>query len=238
MGDGMGMTRLWPGVIAAALLGLIVAGCTGGTDAPPAVLQVLESGRRTIVERRAAGRQAERPPLTRAALDTVATSALEVTLERPDHFAYVFVQTERGDDHPGRIVVWRTEDNITLAMRNGMLIATRGLGGDLLSASVPAAGDRPGPALGGERVMQLRGLDNRRVSLALACARLDLGPETVTIVEIAHPARHLRETCTSPDGGSVVNDYWVDPQRRIVWQSRQWAGPAIGYIRTRRLTTG
>jgi hypothetical protein len=86
--------------------------------------------------------------------------------------------------------------------------------------------------------MQLRGLDNRGVSLALACDRQDLGPEAVTIVEIAHPARHLRETCTSSDGGSVVNDYWVDPQRRIVWQSRQWAGPVIGYIRTRRLTTG
>ena len=229
------MIRIRAGTIAAALL--VLAGCNGGTDAPPAVLQVLESGRQTI-QRRTAGKPPERPPLTRAALDTVEISALEVTLERTDQLAYVFIETERSDDSPGRIVVWRTEDDVTLAMRGGMLIATRGLGGDLLSASVPARGDMPGPASGGERVMELRGLDNREVALTLACDRQDLGPQTVTIVETAHPARHLRESCTSPDGGTVVNDYWVDSQRGIVWQSRQWAGPVIGYIRTRRLTTG
>ena len=41
-----------------------------------------------------------------------------------------------------------------------------------------------------------------------------------------------------PDGGVVVNDYWVDPGGGLVWQSRQWGGPAMGYLRTRRLTTG
>ncbi len=47
----------------------------------------------------------------------------------------------------------------------------------------------------------------------------------------------VQQRC-SGGGGEVVNDYWVDSRGGLVWKSRQWAGPQIGYIRFRRLTTG
>ena len=77
-----------------------------------------------------------RPPVTRALLDTLEGSYLEVTLERRDQLAYLQILSERRDDTPGRITVWRTDDNITQAMRNGVLINTRGLCGVLLSSTV------------------------------------------------------------------------------------------------------
>ena len=52
------------------------------------------------------------------------------------------------------------------------------------------------------------------------------------------------ETCVSQGAtiggqplaqGRVVNDYWADPHRGIMWMSRQWAGPDVGYLRIRRL---
>ena len=114
-----------------------------------------------------------------------------------------------------------------------MLIATRGLGGDVISTEVQVAGDSPGPARGGARVLHVQALDNQAVPVRLSCTLADLGPETLTIVERRHATRHLRETC-SGENGTVVNDYWTEGG--LVRQSRQWAGPFIGYLKTRQLT--
>lgn len=223
---------LWRGVTAALLLAGL-AGCSGGRDRPTLNAQIFESVRGNVAARLAP--EVERPPLTRAALDTVEVAAIEVTLEESGIQAYLFEQLERRDDAPGRIVVWRTEDNVTLALRNGVLIATRGLGGDLLSSAVQVAGTQPGPSGSGQKVMRIAARDNKAVPIRLACELTDLGPETIVIVERGHPARHLRETCEGA-GGTVVNDYWTDARSGVVWQSRQWAGPTIGYIRIRQLT--
>jgi hypothetical protein len=232
MGEGLGMMRLLRFSLLIPLL--VLTACSGGTDAPTLQLQVIDAFRGTIAARTAAA-QATRPPLTRAALDTLEGSFLEVTRERTDQLAYLFVNATRRDDSPGRITVWRTEDDVTLATRNGVLIATRGLGGDVISSAVQVAGDAPGPSGGGERVQFIAARDNKQQRLALSCDLTDLGPDPVVIVEIRHPTRHLRERCTG-GGGTIINDYWVDSQAGLVWQSRQWAGPVIGYLRLRRLT--
>lgn len=229
----------YPGRYLAHFLGLslILAGCSGGSGGnqtePGLYQQLFNAGKQSLTERTT--KEAQLPPLTRAALNTLNGSYLEVTLERGGQLAYLYVNAERRDDSPGRIIIWRSEDNVTLAMRNGVLIATRGLGGDVLSSGVQVSGDSPGPARSGERVQYIRVLDNKERRLSLACDLVDLGAETITIVERNHPTRHLQERCTG-GGGTVVNDYWVDSRAGLVWQSRQWAGPVIGYLRTRRLT--
>ena len=80
----------------------------------------------------------------------------------------------------------------------------------------------------------IRNLDYRETALALSCELVDLGPETIEIVERRHATRHLQQRCAG-GGGRVVNEYWTDPRAGILWQSRQWAGPHLGYIRLRRL---
>ena len=218
------------------ILGLILvglAGCSSGARTPTLATALTALGRETVATRLGGQAQAERPPVTRAVLDTLDGAFLEVTLDRSDTLAYLFVNAERRDGGPGEVIVWRTDDNVTLALRNGVLIETRGLGGDLLSTVVPLQGDRQGPARGGERVYVVRARDNK--SVPLACSLVDLGPETIVIVERGHSTRHLQEQCEGA-GGIVVNDYWVDARAGLVWQSRQWAGPGIGYIRIRQLT--
>lgn len=244
MAKGLGMTHMAPLIRRTALVCvLILAGCSGGKDAPPLELEILMAGGGMIGKKAAARNAPARPPVTRAALDAVGGALLEVTRERENQQGYLYISAQRRDDSPGQITVWRTADNITLAMRNGVLIATRGMGNDINSSLVQVSGTRPGPATGGERVQYIRGLDNKERRLALVCDLDDLGPETIVIVEQPHPTRHLRETCTggtvadgSGDVGVVVNEYWVDSAQQLVWQSRQWAGPDIGYLRTRRLT--
>lgn len=224
--------------ILTGLLVLLLAGCSSNQEAPSVYETVAIAGVARAAQTRAT--RVARPPLTRALLDTLEGSYLEVTLERRDQLAYLQILSERVDDTPGRITVWRTDDNITLAMRNGVLINTRGLGGDLLSSTVNVAEGVPGPAGGGARVYVLSTRDAKQQSLAMACDLTDLGATPLTIVERAHPVRHLREVCISaPETGlpgRVTNEYWVDSRSGIVWQSIQWAGPNIGYLRTRRLT--
>jgi hypothetical protein len=216
------------------LAALVLAGCSGGTQEPSTILIALDRLGQSLA--RSDAPQAERPPLTRAALDVLDGAFLEATIEDRDLLAYLFVNAEREDDGPGPIVVWRTDDDITLTLRGGVLVATRGLGRDIISAGTLQQPGRPGPAPGtGQRQIFLMTGGNQVQTLTLACEVTDLGPETIVIVERAHPTRHLRETCQG-GGGAIVNDYWVDAARGLVWQSRQWAGPQTGYMRFRQLT--
>ena len=219
----------------AGLLGLaVLVGCNQGPDGPSLQLELfqLASAKAGSIGKKEV--EAETPPLTRAALDTLTEPYLEVTLEKRDIVAYLSQQQQRRDDTPGLIEVWRTTDDITLTLRSGVLVASRGMGDDILSASALVAAG-PGPISGGERRYQIRGLDNQAQSLTMACTLQDLGPETVEIVELRHATRHLQERCEG-GGGLVVNDYWVDSRSGRVWQSRQWAGPTIGYLRIRQIT--
>lgn len=215
-------------------LALVLAGCSGGTATRPLWPQLLDATREIIATKRAG--RVERPPLTRAALDQLDGAFLEVVVERRDVLAYLFFSAERRDASPGHIIQWRTEDNVSVTFRNGVLIGTRGLGGGVISAQVNVREGKSGPSSGGERALFIRTGDVEERRLALACDLVDLGPANLEIVERFHSVRHLQERCKAAQGGVVTNDYWVDSHRNIMWQSRQWAGPHIGYIRTRRLT--
>lgn len=231
---------LIPGLLALALL--VLGGCTsgGGSDGgrgdAPLQSQIFKAGRDAI----AAGRATKTPELTRAFLDGVDGALLEVTLERRDQRAYLYTEAQRRDAYPGQITVWRTGDNVALMMRNGVLFATRGLGGDIASGRVQVADGVSGPSGGGEKGFDIRAQDNKTLHLDLICEVADLGPKTVAIIGHNHPTRHLRETCEGGRSaaagiGVVVNDYWVDRRAGLVWQSRQWAGPEVGYLRIRRV---
>lgn len=222
--------RLMIGVMLLAL-GM---GCTRGPEGSSLQLELVQTVGRKISGVAGAPPTA-RPALTRAALDGIPGAYIEVVLETRDSLAYLSQQLVRRDGLPGQIEVWRSEDNITLTLRSGVLIATRGLGDDLLSASALVGGG-PGPVSGGERRYQIRGLDNRAQALVMACSLQDLGGEVVEIVERRHHSRHLQERCEGA-GGLVINDYWVDAGSGRVWKSRQWAGPTLGYVRIRQLTT-
>lgn len=217
---------------------LALAGCNSGPDEASAEIVVSKTIRQLIKQ------QFEPDPepvvVTRAILDGLAEPHIEVIVEKRDLTGYLGLRRIRHDDLPGEITHWSAADGTALSFRNGMLIASRGLGGNLLSAAVPAKSDIPGPAHGGQRSYQLRAGDNEARAIIMACTVQDLGPEQLEIVERSYATRHLREQCESSSGTEqtatrpvIVNDYWVDSSRGKVWKSRQWGGPEIGYLRFR-----
>ncbi|MEX0283970.1 MAG: YjbF family lipoprotein [Paracoccaceae bacterium] len=210
---------------------VLMAGCSGGQDRPNFNLEVYNAVRNAAQPKAAA---VERPPLTRAVLDTLEGSFTEAVLERFDQLAYLFVEAERRDTSGRRIIVWRSEDNVSVTLRNGVLVSTHALGGDLIGAGIDQTGI--GPAVGQHvRVMRFVDGGNRQVTMQFQCEVTDRGSTTITIIERAHPTRHVVEDC-SGDVGQIRNEYWIDTRAGLAWQSRQWAGPEVGYIRFRRLT--
>ncbi len=218
------------GLIALAALAALAA-CSGGNEAPSTQLQVWQAARGVIAAR--VNPAPERPPVTRAVLDTLDGRFLQITRERQDLTAYLYPSLRTRDSSPGEIIVWRTDSNETMTVRGGVLVATRNLGGDMLSSEVRLAGSGIGPA-GGARMFHIRDADNKQRNLSMACEVSDLGPETIVVVERRHATRHLREHCEG-GGGRIVNDYWIE-SGSLMRQSRQWAGPHIGYMQLRQVT--
>lgn len=218
----------------AALCAAALSACSGGDARPTLNLEIIETLRSSADAR--LNPPAPRPPVTRAVLDTLDGAFMEAVIEKDDQLAYLFV-TASGRTPDGAVqIVWRSEDAVNLVLRNDVLLAARGIRGDLISSDVQISPSRIGPQPG-ERRMFLAALDNQSVQLVFACEVTDLGPATISIVERSHRTRHYQERCEGP-AGSITNDYWIDSGAGIAWQSRQWAGPEVGYIRFRRLTSG
>ena len=225
------------------LLAPLLLACTRGPDKAPLEVEIIQTVANQIKLRRT--KPPQRPPVTRAVLDALDAPYIEVTIEDSGVLAYLSKQLVKTDGTLGEVTQWVTEDAVTLALRQGALVATRGLRNDLLSASaLVSGGSVQAPSGTGQRRYHIAALDNRSVSFTMACAVSDLGLETIEIIERSYQTRHLQERCEASagptgeggSGGVVVNDYWVDSRSGRLWQSRQWAGPTTGYLRIRQLT--
>ncbi|GAA6198013.1 hypothetical protein NBRC116598_34580 [Pseudophaeobacter arcticus] len=213
---------------------LILAGCSTGPEEASGSIEVGRALRDAIAARRAP----DPAPLqiTRAFLDQHRPH-LEVLVERQEVTGYMAQGLIRQDDLPGQITTWSADDGSALSFRNGLLIATRGLPGNLISTGVPVQEGLAGPAQGGERSYHLRSGDNQQRIVTLACDLSDLGAQKLEIYEKYYNTRHLQERCEGPGQTVVINDYWVDSRSQKVWKSRQWAGPETGYLRIRDLSS-
>lgn len=238
------MTRL-RFLLVPALAGLVgLAGCTNRGDETGATLETLAAIRAATgraVDGVTGGDPAPQPQLTRAVLNTIDGEFIQAQVDKTGSKAFLYIVAERtgaqAGDEGGRLLVWRTENDVTLTLRDGVLVGTRGLGGDLISAEAgPILDTLRGKGTGqGSKRQVYSALDNKAVPMDFVCAVDDLGAETIVIVERRHATRHLRETCELA-GGSIVNDYWVDSRGSTVWRSRQWAGPNIEYLTIQQLT--
>lgn len=211
----------------AALSGaLLLAACSGGDPDRSSQSGLLADVR---AERARDAQSAQLPQLSRALIDNLTIPSLEVVAENRGRTAYLVPLDRRSDAEPGRVTVWRTGDGAQVALRNGVLTATRGLGNDVASSDVAASVRR----VPGARTLYLRSDLGDQRAMTLHCRPADLGTARVDIVGKSYPVRHIRETCDHPTG-TAVNDYWIEPDGTMR-QSRQWAGPDLGYLSMRLL---
>ncbi len=125
---------------------------------------------------------------------------------------------------------WVSQDGASLTLNRGMLVATRGLGGDMLGSDVsePLAivlQRSPGRVT---RFHTFLDGENRPVRRAYICDIEDRGPRELTFGAATLQTRLIGEDCASQDQ-TFLNLYWIDGTGQIV-QSRQWAGDFAGIL--------
>lgn len=129
----------------------------------------------------------------------------------------------------GSTVTWASLDGVSVSTRSGVVVATRGLGGDLMVADLAEviAGVR-GQRAEALRVHRYLDGENQTVPSVLICdyARGPVAPVPFSITARSGPI--VSETCTGPNR-IIENTYWVSSAGRV-FASRQWVGPEVGYL--------
>ena len=134
----------------------------------------------------------------------------------------------------GGLNTWVSDAVESLTLQSGLVVATRGLGNDLMgmdySEVAPALVRGSGSAA---RIHDYLGGEDQIVRRSYLCEITTLRSEVIEIIQSRHDTRVVREACTGSEG-SFTNLYWIDTAGEI-WQSRQWISAGIGAVDIQRL---
>jgi len=215
MGKGFPMRRL---ALLAALL--LLASCGSETESIDDV-----SIAKRIISQKTTGKAgaAAAPAITRELLDSIGKPLLRAKVENTGAVAVLGLIGQNGN-----AVTWTSADAISLTLRDGIVVATRGLGDDLISAAVPAlAAVYQGQGLEQRRLYSLEGGDTE-VMRPYDCSLSVKGTESLVLYGIGYTVRHVVEACRGP-AGTFQNDYWMEVGGKMR-QSRQWIGEQVGFL--------
>ncbi|MDO8881459.1 MAG: YjbF family lipoprotein [Pseudotabrizicola sp.] len=158
--------------------------------------------------------------LTREALEQVETPVLLATIDSRGQQALLGeVQQNQG------VATWSTLDDVTVSFRNGVIVATRGLGNDLMASDGLAVSRQAGTK---SRIYTHLDGEDKSVRRRFSCNVLPRGSEVIEIVEVSYTTLRVSENC-SADGAVFQNDYWFSSDQKIR-KSRQWISDDVGYL--------
>lgn len=227
------------GLSLALVAGMVLSGCAGGSsDTPKSPLIAASSALIKTAKVRRAQRNAPPPQpivVTRKLLDETPGEVMQVIPQRTGLQDFMILQARRKDATPGLVEVWKSSDNALMIMRDGVIVGTRGLGGDIRSAQVEAVRSGfDGRGGGGQRIITLDRLDGSAQAVPFSCDVTQLGREVIQIVDQRVSTYRLREDCDY-NGNRITNEYWVETGTGRMRKSRQWAGQVLGYVALERL---
>ena len=179
------------------------------------------------------------PSQQQAAPSPEAVQAAQVAMAQREQIAFALVELNTSSrafvaGRNGRQVTWQTANGESITLENGLLVATRGLGDDLMGANVSEA-RRALIAGGGEatREASFLGSQDEIIRRVFECQVVDRGAETLTLYDTSRRTTKFVETCVG-QSISFENQYWIGTSGNV-WQSRQWISPQIGYIDNQKL---
>ena len=127
-------------------------------------------------------------------------------------------------DRDGANSIWAASDGVQIFLRNGMLVGTRGLGRDLMSAQVPNPSTIAAKTVHDRTYFDLDGAD-RMIRYDFTCQAQNAPPGS----EFAG-TQHFVEACTGTFG-TIKNHYWIDRSGNVQ-KSVQWVSETVGYLAT------
>lgn len=205
------------GQLALLLAALAMAGCGSKSDGQISLGALAKS----MVQGRKAAKTASPDQVSRADLAAQGgpVMRMKVASRGIDTFLVRYQQT-------GPISVWTDGSGTTFTFRNGVLIESRGAGGDLMSSAAPSPGQLSG---GGThpRTYFVAGDEDRNERRDYSCTAVVAGTETLVLQGQSHTTRHVTETC-SRSIGRFINEYWFEGG--TIRKSKEWLSPSVGYV--------
>jgi hypothetical protein len=161
-------------------------------------------------------------PVTRADIEKYGIPILRAVIASRGADALLTISDDKGD-----VVTWSTTDGTTFSLRNGVLIQTRGLGPDLMSAQVPSVGMLGQNGGTHQRQYFFLGQGDVQSRRTYDCTVTVKGRETITIFDRNHSVTHVTESCARPQD-KIENEFWIEGA--TIRKSRQWTSGLTGYI--------
>ena len=214
------------GMIRASLAALALASLVGcGSDAErTAVWGTLRDAAKATGQARKAPPPSGPPELTPAQVDGSPLRLLLLEIESSRRgTAMALISTNSGTE------TYSSADASTVTLRDGVLIATRGIVPDLMSALAPGAQAIARGEGSHRRQYHTLAGDDSPVTQTYDCQLRSEGRETLAIAGRRHDTRRVIETCEG-EGRSFENRYWIDGRGKIR-QSSQWTGTTVGKLR-------
>ena len=216
MGTGLAMMtpRVW---MAAAALGALAA--CGTMDSG-----VIDAGALKSQLGKLTGRAPAAPPaldITKAAPGEV----LLVTIISRNAVAPLTKIAQNGDT-----TTWISPGRVSITLKDGIVIATRGLNEDLMGADV--TGVRAALAAGRGTAKRTHSYLDSEDQIRLhevTCTITPDGPEQVATTTGARDALKFTETCRGQTF-AFTNVYWLDQAGGALVQSRQAIAPTTGFL--------
>lgn len=120
------------------------------------------------------------------------------------------------------VVTWANPEYQTISLQNGVILATRGFGSDLMSATVPTAEQLSAGTGSHQRIHYVLDGADQTITQSFTCQLSVSNNETIEILGLTYVTRKVDESCSGP-AGNLTNSYWFDAQGQIrqSLQSRQ-----------------
>jgi Group 4 capsule polysaccharide lipoprotein gfcB, YjbF len=229
MGTGVAVTltaKVTAGLLALTLLG----GCGSDKGAQTPLMAAVGAVAKSTVARvqaRRVGGAAAPAPMTRADIEKFNMPILRAVIPARGADALLTISDVKGD-----VVTWATTDGSTFTLRDNVLIQTRGLGPDLMSAEAPSVAQLSTPGGTHRRLYFGLGANDQTTQRVYDCTIAPAGDETITIFERQHKVTKFTETCSRPQG-TITNEFWIEGQD--IRKSKQFASALTGYITFERV---
>ncbi len=234
MGTGVEMKRNLPALVGALLSAALLSACGSAPDVSDTTVAA-EATRNLFTSGFGLARKPASTAPTGARLQAIQTalaqSAVPVYGVKVDKLRFNGFVAPYGIN--GSIRTWASTAYQTVSMNDGVLVATRGFGSDMMSAVAPSIGQiSSGNGFFHRVYYYLDGADQPQ-RLDFDCNFSTAGSETIDLYGQGYVARRVNESCANPDT-RFENAYWFDGSGKLR-QSDQFVSVQVATMRLQRL---